>query len=361
MNACAQDVTKRTLGQTFIGSIALAFALALLAASSALAEEAGGGAAPGAGPIVTYLGFVRADGVPLPIFDTTPEGQPVYRLAANSGFYVVVEGRPGPSQSPVGTSTLDPLGPPDLQIQVTQRLGNASAAVCDKSPPSVGGVPGTSPPDLSFSSAAAINDLACRFTNEMCVEDPAGGTRFVVASSTIQFCAFIGPELAFRTGGSLVTARLRDVDGMVGPVAQTLVLAGPNAPSATPTGTGASTLTPTASPTSTSTVSPTESPSPTPTSTPTATDSVTPSATTTETPTSSPTPTADPSPTTTRTSTPTNAPSPTATAKPGASIDLDALLHALFAPAPPSEADVNEDGRTGAADVPALLKRDAGD
>lgn len=347
----------------------LMLAVPLLVASRAVAGEVGGGAGPGGGPLVTYLGFVRSDGIPLPIFDMTPEQQPVYRLAANSGFYLVVEGRPGPLQSPVGMSTFNPVGLPDLQVQVNRTMGNGSTAVCDKYPPSAGGVPGTSPPDPNFSAGDAVNDLACRFTTELCVEDPVDGPRFVNPSSTIQFCALIGPELAFRTGGSLVTARLRDLDGMVGPISQTLVLAGPNPPSPTPTRTGGATPSPspdspaTETSTATATASPTPSPTIIPLETPTPTSTPTPPATPTETSAPTPTPsqtlTVDPSPSPTRTlaATPTATltATPTATGSPGAPIDLESLIHALFSPTPPPEADVNEDLRVSAPDIPALL------
>lgn len=99
---------------------------------------------------------------------------------------------------------------------------------------------------------------------------------------------------------------------------------------------------------------------PAPTVTSTATPTPTPSRGP-ETP--SPTPSPSPTPTATPSRTPTRAPSPT----PGPgdvngdgridALDLDALLAALFAPAPPPAADVNADSRTSAADVPALVSR----
>jgi hypothetical protein len=58
----------------------------------------------------------------------------------------------------------------------------------------------------------------------------------------------------------------------------------------------------------------------------------------------------------TETPPPTPAATATATHTPGALIDLDSLIHALFSPVPPSGADVNADTNVSAADVTELLR-----
>jgi hypothetical protein len=293
--------------------------LALSSAASAAATGRPGGGAMG--PIITFSGFATPNGMILP---TT-------QLPTGSGFVLVVEGRPGPLNRPVGTSTFDPGMLPDIQFQVTQQLGNGSIAVCDMD----GGVPATSPPDLSFSNTDAVNDLACRFTSEGCLVNQLGEPVFANPSSTVQFCAVIGPPLAFQNGETVVTVRLRDIDGVVGPVQQLTVRVGAVQPTPTHT-TG---VTAPASATATRTAPPTASASATRTAAVPATATA-----------PMPTPTVSAGPSSTPAST---TPTAMATASPtaGTLIDLDSLLRALFSPTPPVAADVNGDQRVTAADV----------
>src|SRR5262249_8787061 len=122
----------------------------------------------------------------------------------------------------------DPTVLPDLQIEVTQPLGdNPTAAVCDGQGGSAGGVPAVNPPDFSPLQpiADAIKDLACRFTDETgspggrtmnsCVQFPDGSYTFVDPTSTVQFCGSINKLFHFPVGDTLVTARVRDVVGHV--------------------------------------------------------------------------------------------------------------------------------------------------
>ena len=57
------------------------------------------------------------------------------------GFSIIVEAKPGASGVRVGNSAFTDGGAPDLQIQVTRPLGDASLLVCDDAPPIIGGVP----------------------------------------------------------------------------------------------------------------------------------------------------------------------------------------------------------------------------
>lgn len=188
-----------------------------------------------AGPEVSYLGVARADGRPLQLGDFDEQGRPVFQLSSGSGILLVFEGTTGRDRSPVGSRAFVPQGGgsfgwPDLQVIVSQPLGNGSAAVCDKQRPQAGGVPGV--PSLSFDDTPAvrnaINDLGCRFddgTGEprgvpeefACTFFPDGEFHFVRPESTIQFCALVTSAWAFRPGRTIVKARLLDELGRAGP------------------------------------------------------------------------------------------------------------------------------------------------
>jgi hypothetical protein len=287
-------------------------------------------------PIVTFVGLAHPTGVPL-----QPAGG-AYQLATGSGVLVIVEGGTG-----AGTSTFNPGGLPDLQVQVTQPLGNGSTEVCEP----LGGVPAISPPNLSFSDVETVNDLACRFSTEPCTFNGLGEPQFLSPMSAVQFCAEIGPTLAFHTGETVFSVRLRGTNGIVGPVSQIHIQLG---------------QVPTASPTRTLTGTPTAGATATPSATaPSATVTRTPSATqpaATQTPTHVPsatplgaTATGAPHPTDTPMS-PTPTETAVATRTLGALIDLESLIHALFAPLPPDGTDVNGDLSVNAADVTELFR-----
>jgi hypothetical protein len=190
------------------------------------------------GPIVTFFGLLRADAVSIePDSSSQPGTIPIYTLAGGTGFWIVVEGGVGPSGSPVGRFAY--LGNPtllsDLQVQVTQPLGNASPEVCDRSGSNPGGVPAINPPSFDERLTGTINDLACRFVdgsndpvgrrrNEGCVKFlPSEEYGFVSDDSDLQFCSLISGALRFPPGDTLVTARLRDEDGHFGAPAQLIV------------------------------------------------------------------------------------------------------------------------------------------
>lgn len=200
------------------------------------------------GPIVSYLGMVRPDGCrigcftgvcscpisPTPITDE--RGREVFLAQGGGRGLLVVEGRPGASGLPVGSSLVpeEDGERPDLQILVSQSLGNGSLAVCDKGlPPPVGmggGVPSVEPPDFGDGEMItnAMVDLACRFAvqpsrEDACTLDERGNFDFLGDDTTIQFCDQLATVSAFPTGDTAVTVRLRDVAGNLGPPAQVVI------------------------------------------------------------------------------------------------------------------------------------------
>lgn len=178
----------------------------------------------------------------VPSTETTPDGVPVYTRPTGAGFSLVVEGESGTSNSPVGRSAFasDATSLPDLQVEVSRPLGNGSAAVCDRSGTTAGGIPAIDPPNFDETPmvVAAVNDLSCRFVNggdmpvartrdEACVLFPSGDFHFVSADSTVEFCGFVTRVMEFPSGDTLVTVRLRDQDGNAGPPAQIVLRIGP--------------------------------------------------------------------------------------------------------------------------------------
>ena len=273
------------------------------------------------GPLVSFLGLTRSDDTLIPPSGATNDGLPIFTYPTGTGFSIVVEGKPGSSGSPVGPSAYsadDRAAYPDLQIEVSRALGNGSPAVCDNSAPTAGGVPGISPPsfDPTQTNIDIVNDLGCRFVDgngqpvgrketEACVQFSTGEHGFANADSTVQFCGLMTAVLQLPSGDTLVTARLRDADGAVGPIAQMVVHIGSTEDTPTPTPTVPATATATASATRTRTKTPTRTPTPgTPTRTPT-------KGSPTVTPTRTPTPTVTRSRTATRTRTPSATVTPT--------------------------------------------------
>jgi hypothetical protein len=188
------------------------------------------------GPVITFLGVLRPDDTLTDPSGTTPEGVPIYDRPFGFGFSIVVEAALGLSREFVGTSAFDEYGRPDLQIQVTQALGNGSATVCDALPPDAGGVPAIAPPSFADSQLITdrLNDLGCRFVDgsgnpkgrkcsEGCVRFETGDLGCVNAGTSIQFCALVSRTIAFPPGETLVTVRVLDVDGNPGPPAQIVV------------------------------------------------------------------------------------------------------------------------------------------
>ncbi|MGH3642636.1 MAG: hypothetical protein ACRDUX_26835, partial [Mycobacterium sp.] len=239
------------------------------------------------GPIVTFIGIASADGtMTMPVGDMPA---PIFQALAGIGFRLVIEAAPGRSGLPVGQNLVngtpgDPTGPPDLQALVSRNLGDGNLAVCGE-----GGVPGIAPPHFGPLPAItnALKDLACRFDAvsnpaASCTLDAFGAQRFVNPASRTQFCLPVSSVEGFQDGATQVTARVRDIAGNVGPVAQMFLRVG-DAPlptltprptattSATATLTAAATLEPTETAAPTGTAVPTATPTPPPADTPTGT------------------------------------------------------------------------------------------
>ena len=201
-----------------------------------------------AGPLVTYLAMVRPDGCrigcfagvcacpvsPTPIVDDM--GREVFLAQGGGRGLLVVEGRPGASGLPVASHVTpeEGLSRPDLQMLVSRSMGNGSAEVCDKGqPPPIGmggGVPAVDPPDFGPGQTItdAMFDLSCRFAvqptrEDACTLDSLGNFDFLGGRSTIQFCNQLATITAFPAGDTVLTARLRDVAGNLGPPAEVVI------------------------------------------------------------------------------------------------------------------------------------------
>ncbi len=199
----------------------------------------------GVEPAITFFGVTRADYTLVSPVGMTTDGIPIYQRGADSGFALVIEGRPGNDGIPLSGSSFDQDSTrlPDLQVEVSRPLGNGSTAVCDDTGPHAGGVPAVDPFDFSPAAAAAINDLSCRFrdgqghplgrtADEACTYFlPEAQYRFVDANSTLQFCGLVDTPIAFPPGDTLVAARVRDVDGTISALAQIVI----RVPDQTPT------------------------------------------------------------------------------------------------------------------------------
>jgi hypothetical protein len=188
---------------------------------------------------VSFLGLTRPDDTLIAPVGVSNGGLPIFQRPLGYLFSLVVEGRPFALSRGIGDSSFrwsssDPEVRPDLEMIVSNPLGDASAAVCDDMPPMIGGVP-SSPDFLSTQAVAnAVNDLGCRFVNgeglpigrgpnEACTTFSDGGSRFVESSSRVQFCGFIAEPFRFPIGDTVVTVRLRDRFGAVGPAASMIV------------------------------------------------------------------------------------------------------------------------------------------
>lgn len=153
--------------------------------------------------------------------------------ARNGRLLLVLEGYRGSANLQPGDG-LEPGfdGRPDLQVQVDRPLGNGSTKVCDTGPPPIGGgVPAVVPVRYDENEVAvtdALNDFACRFEtfdrSGACTRtDATGDSRFVDLTADRQYCDIVSATAEFPPGDTVVTARLRDVGGNVGPTAQIVV------------------------------------------------------------------------------------------------------------------------------------------
>jgi hypothetical protein len=188
------------------------------------------------GPIVTFAGAARADGQVTEPIGKSPEGYPIFQNAVGSGFMIVVEGKPGLSNLEVGRAIFkydanDPSLRPDLEIEVDHPLGDGSPEVCDARRPKIGGIPAINPPSFAENKqvSAALNDLSCRFetfieSTASCTVQKNGDFSFVnPKESKVQFCMVVARAWNFPPGDTLVSVRLRDVEGNPGPVTHFIV------------------------------------------------------------------------------------------------------------------------------------------
>jgi hypothetical protein len=198
------------------------------------------------GPIIGFFGLVQPNDEVIDPTGVNPTGIPIYQRPFGSGFSLVVEARRGISNSSVANLAFDEFGRPDVQIQVTRPLGNGSQLVCDDGhfQLELGGVPAINPPSFADDQSISdrLNDFGCRFVNgagqplgRACSDDAAcirfQDGRFGCVSAANppprQFCGQISQNLAFPTGDTLVTARVRDMAGNLGPPAQIIVRVAP--------------------------------------------------------------------------------------------------------------------------------------
>ena len=189
---------------------------------------------------MTFFGLANPEGTLLDSTGTTQEGLSIYSLLSGTQFLIVVEGKPGPSGAAVGDSAYqtDLTTFPDLQIEASNQLGNGSRAVCDRSGQNAGGVPAITPVsfDPTQTNINIVNDFACRFLDgsgqpigrpldAACVLTNPVTQDYGYANpeSKIEFCALITRFERFAAGDTVLTVRLRDVDGNVGAPARIVV------------------------------------------------------------------------------------------------------------------------------------------
>lgn len=182
------------------------------------------------GPVITYFGLARADGKVVDPASVDKAGVPTYNTAAGSGFILVVEAKPGPSQLDVArqvymSSETDPNLRPDLEIISNRDLGDGSPAVCDRRKPKIGGIPAISPASFENTQkiADAMNDLACRFetfieSDSSCTLDKLGNFAFAKPDTTAQFCTIVARSFLFQEGTTELQVRVRDSAGNPGPI-----------------------------------------------------------------------------------------------------------------------------------------------
>jgi len=227
------------------------------------------------GPRITHLGIASISDFPVAPEPVEENGRRVYAWPQGFDFWLVIEAAPAADQRPLGVSTYaykpgDPSVLPDLQVLVSNDLGNGNPAVCEGGDENVG-IPAV--PSLTFSEtdqvAAAVNDLGCRFDDgtgqplgrqspdEACTKSPITfDPGFIDPQTTVQFCALIARPFPFPGGDTTVAARVRDTRERLSLQEEIVVrITGfdptptPTRPTPTPTSTSSSTPTATATPT----------------------------------------------------------------------------------------------------------------
>lgn len=194
------------------------------------------------GPQILFFGIANADNVVRTPVGETEDGKPIFDFPNNFGFIIVAEARAGTSGAlpdtcggmlteDRGNTAQCGDGRAAIAILADRPLGNGSPAVCDMSPPNLGGVPAV--PSLDFSNPQAtnaINDLACRFdlhpvSSRACTLDERGNFSWVrntvnAADRTqMQYCSarpVLNAETAFPLGLTRLKLQIKDVAGNVG-------------------------------------------------------------------------------------------------------------------------------------------------
>lgn len=171
---------------------------------------------------------------PTPALDA--QGRRIFSVNSGAQFVIVVEAVPGLSGALPGKS-LTPIPPTnrsDLQIQSNRNLGtNPTTVVCDTGPTG-GGIPSISPTNYAEDNQMvtdAMNDFACRFrvfnvagpcTKVDATQEPAFVTKNAPVT-TVQFCDQVSTLAAFPTGDTVVTVKVRDANGDLGPARQIVI------------------------------------------------------------------------------------------------------------------------------------------
>lgn len=177
---------------------------------------------------------------PTPEFDSA--GRRRYRYPRDVPFNIVIEARPGTNGVNVGTTLLptNQATPPHLQVLVDRALGDGDPAVDCRTSVSArdwGGVPGTSPLVFSADQATVntITDLTCRFgvfdSQAPCTLDRYGDPGFLnpnpTDTSIKQFCHLLLRSDLFPVGDTILAARVLDISGVAGPIAEIVIRVSP--------------------------------------------------------------------------------------------------------------------------------------
>lgn len=179
------------------------------------------------GPIITHFGAAKADGHSYEPESVAKDGTATYRNRVGSGFMIVVETKPGLSNTEVGHSIYahdpkDPSRRPDLQLISNRPLGDGSKEVCDRRMPNIGGIPAAPSFKETQEISDTLNDMGCRFetfleSSGACTVTPNGDFSFVSKETTSQFCMVVAKAWALPIGTTELTVRVRDVEGNPGP------------------------------------------------------------------------------------------------------------------------------------------------
>lgn len=163
-------------------------------------------------------------------------GRPVFLTGVDGRCRLVVEGKTGasgldPSSGTHPTSPPAADGRPDLQIEVSNKMGNGDTAVDCTSSPNLDGIPAVEPPDFGPGQTItdALLDVSCRFAgnsvNAPCLlrSDGSAALGKPEESPTVQYCDDVSHGQRFLIGKNVVTVRLRDAAMNLGPPYQIVI------------------------------------------------------------------------------------------------------------------------------------------